>query len=244
MKLQILSDLHLEFGPFKMPEIERDLLIIAGDTDIGTRAKEFLISESKKSPVIMVLGNHEFYNFDFDQIKNEWQKMNLVNLFYLDNKEVIIHGVRFLGCTLWTNMDKENPIAIKNVQDGLADYHVIRKGKRLLLPNDTVSDFHQSVRFLREALNRPFSGPTVVVTHHMPSYKSVAHQFLGNPYNPGFASNLDELILTTHPNLWIHGHTHVSFDYFLGNTRILCNPRGYVNREENPIFLPTLTIEI
>lgn len=93
-------------------------------------------------------------------------------------------------------------------------------------------------------LRRPFDGATVLVTHHLPSYRSVAPNFGGHPLNPCYASNLDGLIERYKPALWIHGHTHMSCDYQLGATRVVCNPRGYVNHNLNVDFKAGLVLRI
>jgi len=102
-----------------------------------------------------------------------------------------------------------------------------------------------SRRFLESAL-RPDADSTlrahVVVTHHAPAAASIAPRFVGKPLNAAFASRLDDLIENGRPSLWVHGHTHSSFDYRLGQTRVLCNPRGYPG--ENPYFQPGLVVEV
>jgi len=102
-----------------------------------------------------------------------------------------------------------------------------------------MSDLH-----LDEELRKPFDGPTVVITHHAPSPRSIAGKFRGNPLNPAFASNLEPIIVAHQPVLWIHGHMHDSFDYRISKTRVVCNPRGYFPNELNPAFDPNFVIQL
>jgi Icc-related predicted phosphoesterase len=123
------------------------------------------------------------------------------------------------------------------------DYQIVSRGTRVLTPDDTVAWFLESKAFIEAELRRPFDGPTVVVTHHLPSSKSIAPQYKGDPLNPCFASDLDSIFETYQPEAWIHGHTHSSFDYTSGKTRVVCNPRGYAETP-NPAFKDSLVIDI
>lgn len=246
MHIQILSDLHLEFGSFHTPENRRDLLILAGDIGVGPSAEMFLQTEAQVSPVIYVLGNHEFYHHDFHKVLNFWKSYSLPNLHFLENSAVVLNGVRFLGCTLWTDFrDDQGEVsdAIEGAQGMMNDYIIVTFNKRRLTPRDTINMCQESIRWLGEQLRTPFAGPSVVVTHHLPSFQSIAPEYEGDPLNYAFGSNFTPLIEETQPALWIHGHTHVSFDYYIKNTRVLCNPRGYADGP-NPGFQSNLTVTI
>ena len=108
MKVQVLSDLHLEFGNFINPLEDRDLLIIAGDLHVGSKGLEFIKQELKKSPIIYVLGNHEFYHYQFQEITKFWTSCDLEGLYVLENSQVELEGWKFLGATLWTNLSNLN----------------------------------------------------------------------------------------------------------------------------------------
>lgn len=137
----------------------------------------------------------------------------------------------------------------------LADYSAIRiddpltsnsRGTRRLVPADT-SEIHRRHRsWLRVKLSEPFNGPTVVVTHHAPHRNSLAQRFAGDWLSGGFVNEMQpEFFLA--PSLWAHGHTHDSFDYETGTCRVVCNPRGYLNRNgtfENKDFNPGLVIDV
>ena len=83
----------------------------------------------------------------------------------------------------------------------------------------------------------------VVVPHPLPSPACIAPVYRNDPLNPAFVSDLDAIILKHKPGLWIHGHTHHSIDARVGDTRILCNPGGYV-RGDNPLFDPFCTVVV
>jgi Icc-related predicted phosphoesterase len=244
MKLHIISDLHEEFGPFTMPQVDRDVLVLAGDRHTNLKTAPLLEKACKDAPVIFVLGNHEYYGHDFDHVLHYWKDLEMDNLFVLENRTVVIDGTRFVGATLWSDMGNRDPRTLVVARNEMSDYSVIEKDGRHLRPEDTLTCFNQSLAFLNAELQKTFDGPTVVITHHLPSYKSIAPRFEGDTLNGAYASELDDLILKYEPVIWIHGHTHVSFDYCIGKTRVLCNPRGYFGVEENAKFDPNLVIEI
>ena len=243
MKLHVLSDLHEEFGSFKMPAVDRDVLVLAGDLNVGRNGLPFLERACKHGPVVYVLGNHEYYNHDFDEIGKFWTRLGMKNLIVLENGTKVIGNTRFIGATLWTSMDGRDPRTMTVARNEISDYSVIRKGTSALSVGDTIVCFDRSIAFLKNELQKPFPGPTVVVTHHLPSRKSIAPQFEGDPVNGAFASPLDGLILEHQPAAWIHGHTHSSCDYSIGRTRVACNPRGYSDRD-NPNFTLDLVINV
>jgi hypothetical protein len=158
--------------------------------------------------------------------------------------------LRLLGATLWTDfrLDRTPIESMAIAEQQLEDFRAIRveRGYRLraLRPSDTARLHDATVGFLTRELGRPFDGVTVVVTHHAPSPRSIAPRFDGDRLNPAFASDLEELIRAHQPALWIHGHVHDSFDYRIGATRVVCNPRGYYPGELNPAFDPLLVIEV
>jgi Icc-related predicted phosphoesterase len=243
VNLHVISDLHEEFGPFTIPPVDRDVLVLAGDVNCGCDALPFLKEACAHGPVIYVLGNHEFYHHDFYEIMGFWSVPFMKKLHVLENSVQIISNTRFVGATLWTSMNNHDPRAMKVASNEMSDYSVIDKSGRKLRPEDTIEFFDRSVKFLEKELQKDFHGRTVVVTHHLPSYKSVAPQFEGDPVNGSFASALDDFILEYQPALWIHGHTHVSCDYYIGDTRVVCNPRGYSD-DDNPNFKPDLVLQI
>lgn len=249
MKIQLLSDLHTEFGSFELPNTDADVVVLAGDIGVGRLAITWA-GEFVEKPCVMVLGNHEYYRqvgTDFvDWMKEKAEKYPHLHL--LENDQVVIDGVRFLGATLWTDfaVQGQPAVAASIAQEQISDFSVIRTtpGHRPLLPEETV-EWHQASRgWLEARLAEPHEGPTVVVTHHGPSVRSIHPRYQGHWLNGAFASDLGDMVATSGAAAWFHGHTHDSFDYQLGETRVVCNPRGYPPDELNPNFDPRLVIEV
>lgn len=248
MRIQVLSDLHIEFQDFELPRVGADLIILAGDIHVGVDGAAWALENIRDTPVIYVLGNHEYYRHALpdlcDSLKERTQG---THVHVLENDSIVINGVRFLGCTLWTDfMLNGNPVIAEfDAERMLADYHSIRVSPayRKLRAADTVALHRRSKAWLNAEL--PRSGlPTVVVTHHAPSTGSIAQQYKSdNSLNPAFVSNMGDIVAGSGARYWIHGHTHSRFDYTLGMTRVLCNPRGYP-REPGLEFDPSFTVEI
>ena len=249
MKLHILSDLHVEFGDFVIPDVGADLVILAGDTHVGTRGVRWALDQGIEVPVIYVLGNHEFYRNKFpgliDDLKREAQG---TRVHVLENDVFELGGFRFFGCTLWSDMalfgDVSTAMAVAD--GGMNDYHQIRSShnNKVLTPEETVAWHRDSVDKLVDFLASGEPEKSVVVTHGCPSIRSIPERFQDHPLVPAFAANMEDIILDYQPRLWIHGHTHDSFDYRIGRTRIICNPRGYVPKADNPEFEEGMVIPI
>ncbi len=249
MKLHVLSDLHVEFGDFSVPDVGADLIILAGDTHVGSRGLRWVLDQGLRVPVIYVLGNHEFYRDKFpgliDKLKKEAEG---TNVHVLENDSFEFGGFRFFGCTLWTDMALlGNPeIAMAAAAGGMNDYRLIRNSKTYsrLRPIDTVAWHKSSVKKLREFLEASDPEKSVVVMHSCPSIKSIPERYRNHQLTPAFATNMESLIHHYQPCLWIHGHTHDSFNYEIGKTRIVCNPRGYVPNADNKEFEAGMIIEL
>ena len=240
----MLSDLHLEFFPINIPTVDRDVLILAGDTHIGLKALPLIEKECKKGPVIYILGNHEYYHNDFRKLLEKWRSIKLDNFYFLENESITLNGYNFFGATLWTDMNNGDPDAMANAMISMSDYMVIQNGEIPLAAEDTVQKFNESFLMLKNFLQKNDPKKSVIITHHLPSEKSIATKFAGDPLNYSFMTKLDSFILKTQPLLWIHGHTHLSFDYQIGSTRILCNPRGYATSEPNYRFQDDLVVTL
>lgn len=261
MELRIVSDLHLEQHPSYRPSIiegeKQSTLVLAGDI-CEIQKQHVLIPflaemADRFAHVIYVLGNHEFYNghlkFSVDKLLSLTNEID--NLYILDNKNVTIDGINFIGCTLWTDIDKGNPISQLHVKNGLNDYRKIRKDAyRRIEPVDTIKMHSTSKEYISGILAQKFGMKNVVVTHHAPSTLSIHEKYNGSYINSAYASDLSDIIMEYVPTVWIHGHMHDSFDYYIGETRILCNPKGYQFNKisdslpENKNFLDTFTIKV
>ena len=246
MRLHILSDLHLEHSYFEMPPVGSDVLILAGDIFTpGHQAIAWAARENvqRGRPVVQVAGNHEFYGETLQAeraLMREAASSHGIHL--LDRTSVVLGGVRFLGCILWTNyrvpiIDATGRGMRVDPEQGMAacaavltDHRVIKwqdgANSRLVTPEDLLGEHQADRQWLEQQLATPFDGPTVVVTHHAPHPLSIAPRFASDWATSGFASALPDSFFEV-PVLWIHGHTHTRFDYRVGNCRVVCNPRGY-----------------
>jgi hypothetical protein len=162
----------------------------------------------------------------------------------LERSEMVLAGVRVLGCCLWTDFSLMGCVedAMLLAQYFGPDYRYLRRADgKLITPEDTKREHHLTVDWLSRTLARPFNGSTVVVTHHAPHIRSLRRSRGLNRLSSGFASNL--LHLTKQTDVWIHGHVHHTCDYRLGRCRVLCNPAG-TTRCPNPFFDPAWVIDI
>ncbi len=262
MKIQLVSDLHLEFLSSRFPgetliqpATGADVLVLAGDIQNGTQAIELF--RDWPVPVLYVAGNHEFYGQSWEQLRVDLREQcKGSNIHFMDNTRIDISGVRLLGCTLWTDFSQSSigpDKAMRHVEQRLNDFKRIKTQTHGLTPLETVLDHQQSVQWLKSELRRPYAGRTVVISHHAPHPLSIHPRYLGDPLNAAFASDLTELVAQA--DLWLHGHVHDSFDYRVEDCRVVANPAGYiVNRYvlrkigdaifENGHFKPECVIEI
>lgn len=247
MKLQILSDLHTEFADFELPETDADVVVLAGDIGVGVRGLEWVARQNSNKPFIYVPGNHEFYGNDIS-LTNELRRRAPWNVHVLDNEQLVLDDVRFLGSVLWTDFclfgETDKWFSMQRARQSMNDFFVISQEGRRLTPADSVALHETSRSWLTEKLAEPFDGKSVVVSHHAPSARSVAPRFAKDFLTPAFASNLEYLMVGQHADLWIHGHMHDRVDYDINGTRVICNPRGYPGETASRQFQPWLVLEI
>jgi Icc-related predicted phosphoesterase len=251
MKIQILSDLHNEFmySVREIPVTDADVIVLAGDIDVGLKGVQWAIDISKihNKPVVYVFGNHEFYHHNMTTVIAESKKLaEGTNVHVLDNDQLIFSGVRFLGTTLWTNfkacgIDKQFK-AMNYCWRNINDFEIIRYLGYVFTPEQSRDLHDYNIMWLCKCLSKPFQGKTVIITHHAPSLKS-CHRDL-SLMSAGFISKLDKLMFKYRINLWIHGHTHEVDDYMIGSTRVVSNQFGYFGGQEVWKFNPTLVIEV
>lgn len=202
----------------------------------GERYRNFLKRCSERFPhVILIMGNHEHYHGDYAHTANTIHTLvgEFSNIHFLDKEWRIINGVLFYGGTLWTNMNNEDPDTMHRIRFMMNDFNCVRntseEGKSVFMPEDAVEDHYAFRRGLDDVLALHPDMPIVVVGHHAPS-KASTHPRYKNEIlmNGAYSTNLDEFILDRRQiKLWTHGHTHEDFDYMIGTTRVVCNPRGY-----------------
>jgi len=250
VKLHVVSDLHLGFAAFELPDAHADLVVLAGD--IARPPEACAWAQRLGKQVVYVAGNHEFYGGSIDGTIAALRAHSAGTAIHLlEADELIVDGVRFLGTTLWSDfavVDAPERAAAQALSM-IRDFSRIRADEssgRLFSPADSIRLFRNSASWLREKLDEPWNGPTVVVTHHAPSPRSIHPRFAGLPLNACFVSDAEHLMGGNRVALWIHGHTHDSFDYLVRDTRVVCNPRGYVKHDiqENASFDPALVVQI
>lgn len=250
MKIQLASDLHLEFFARILPQErliqaapDADVLVLAGDIHNGTQALDLF--KNWPVPVLYVAGNHEFYGHQWDQIRDDLRtQCEGTAIRFLDNSRVDFGEVRFLGATLWTDFSLSGVgmqgidvgKAMRCARDSMADFSVIQTQVGLFTPEQAMQDHAQSVRWLAQQMQLPFDGTTVVITHHAPHPLSIHPRYHGDWLNAAFASDLTPLMPKI--DCWLHGHVHDSFDYRVGRCRVVANPAGYI---ENRSALPWLS---
>jgi predicted phosphodiesterase len=272
VKLLLLSDLHLELSDLALPpDLDFDVALLAGDiVNPGHRLADWVAASPvlrRARAVVAVSGNHEYFDGVLQQearsMRSTVARQTLPPLHLLDCTQLAIDGVRFLGCTLWTDFalrihtpqgpqsDVARGIAVAG--QAMADYRAIGwrdeasgQGRRLT-PQDTLRLHRQQRAWLMQRLAEPFDGPTVVLTHHGPHRRSLAPRFAADWVSTAYLSELPEHFFRV-PTLWLHGHTHSSHDYCVGGCRVVCNPRGYqtaaMARPENAGFRPDLVVDI
>jgi predicted phosphodiesterase len=245
MQLRVVSDLHMEFNGHYDFEPDSTYLI-PGDIAPITTLMQYLKEIPSNVKIIFIAGNHEFYNHNidggYDTLRNFAEENE--NLTFLQDNFITLEGdqgkLNIYGTTLWTDLK-----STQFPQDYLCgygsqrmnDFRTIRTKLGIFTPMDSVRLHNKSKELLETFLLEHSGEKNIVMTHHLPSFQSVSKEFEGSTLNYFFASSLDDFILKHKPEVWIHGHTHDLKDYFIGNTRILCNPVGYPN--ENNDFRET-----
>ncbi len=256
MKVTLMSDLHLEFGEISISNSDdTDILILAGDIipsaalvesdALKRRAKKFFDSVCGQwDYVLMVCGNHEHYMGDIEtstNILNEFVEHD--NFILLEDELFELGGWSFIGATLWTSMNERDPLTEFHVSRNMNDYRAILRGGERLLVEHTIDAHQRSVEYIK--LISESHSNVVVITHHSPSFMSV-HPKYRNDFlmNGAFHSNLDYIMECRDSiKYWFHGHIHDNMDYILYDTRVVCNPRGYIGGEiQADIFKPKTII--
>ncbi|KQK25301.1 phosphoesterase [Chryseobacterium aquaticum] len=238
MKIQIISDLHQEFGSTDLSFDNSDVVVLAGDINLGTKGIEWIKTKILDKPVIYILGNHEYYKGSYPKTLNKIQDAaKNSNVFVLENSFVDIEDVRFHGATLWTDFSIfGSPIAYGSFcQTQMNDYKLIRRDPSYSkMRTIDIYKIHQNSKFwLKESLENSKGMRNIVVTHHAPSLQSVPEHFKNDPVTSAYASNLEDFIEEYQPLYWIHGHIHTPTRYKIGETEIICNPHGYIVEKYN-----------
>ena len=264
MRLLVLSDLHLEAeNCWQMDRTfpEFDVAVLAGDIANPLWASVEKVGDwaaLKGRPTILVPGNHEFYQTVAPEAVALAMKVkdHYPHLHLLTPGSVIIDDVQFVGATLWTNYQlyRTRKVSMEMAQALMRDHREIKtldeKGKVVPFSVNRAVQYHRADReVIEQAFARRQTEKLVVVTHHGPSRRSIHPSFRGHALNPAYVSDLDDFIISGKPTLWIHGHVHSSWNYRIGRTRIIANPKGYGPKVpdgpvENGDFDPDLIVEI
>lgn len=295
MKFALCSDVHLEFGPIELKNDENaDVLILSGDiciadevrhnedfsmrgmTDRSNQFHKFFQECCNNFPkVVYVMGNHEYYHGDFSTSRTKLIEnlSYLKNLFILEKEFMEIGNCMVFGGTLWTDMNKEDPITIQHIKGYMNDYRIIvdssevvnykvydQKDKPVGMtdeewfkipfddrvvarfttrpakfsPEKSVEEHKKTLQILKDAVESRPTEKWVIVGHHAPSKLSTKPRYEKDVIvNGAYSSDLSEFMLD-HPQIkvWTHGHTHHDFDYMVGSTRVIANPRGYIGYED------------
>jgi predicted phosphodiesterase len=251
-RILVASDLHLEFSDIELDASAADVVVLAGDIHEGAAGVTWA-KERFAQPVVYVAGNHEFYNGEVGAVTAAMKTAaEGSNVRVLDDEAATIAGVRFLGAVLWTDFalygETVKATAFERCVAFMPDFKIVRYGPEIFTPDDTIAIHQRSRDWLRARFAEAHEGPTVVVTHHAPHRGSLAERYAEDPVSAAFVSDLEPLILESQPPLWIHGHTHTPFDYRVGGTRVVCNPRGYARKpnahRENPDFSPGFVVAV
>jgi Icc-related predicted phosphoesterase len=282
MKIQVVSDLHLEFlSDFPLLENADNsgVLILGGDICLAEhlyrnprysidihgdvkdlsnvmnnggysrdaeRYRRFFDHCSQNwDHVIYVMGNHEHYSGRWNRTEEVLREelKPYPNIHLLEQEKLVLDGTVFLGASLWTDMNNQDPITMHAVKDMMSDYRAVTEENsgvyHKLRPVTTVKQHLETVKWMRFMLSED-SRPTVVVTHHAPSRQSVHPRYYGQDImNGAFYTELSDIMLDfDHIKLWTHGHVHDPHDYQINNTRVLCNPYGYPGEKVD--FNPSL----
>jgi len=264
MKITVLTDLHLEFGPLALPG--GDILLLCGDVFVADYLRpertdkdaikhrkvfeEFLYKEcARYNRVYVIMGNHEHYHglfyFNADILRAFFKGTNVT---LLDNQIVTLkEGWNLYGATMWTNYNNRDWFAIQAAKDKMNDHQIIHTWNkdRKFTPHHAVEEFDNTVTIMDDVIGAEFETNYIVMTHHAPTAASVNPYFKGDILNYAYHADLENFIIAR-PNIryWLHGHMHHNIDYTVGNCRVICNPRGYNGYAINPNFDLNYEIEI
>lgn len=247
-KIQLLSDLHIEFEAFPLYVNDADVLILAGDIHVKEKGIKWLLESGVEIPVLYVLGNHEYYGASYPTLIEKMRELcSQTNIRVMENDSIKIDEINFFGCTLWTDFELfgNARIAGYHCQQIMNDYKKIRR-----LPNyskmrsvDVARIHYQSRSWLEKELKKHVGETNIVISHHAPSIRSLPAHRQDNMESAAYASDLESLIADCEINYWVHGHIHHSANYMIDQCKVMCNPKGYPDNL-NGGFDPELKIEI
>lgn len=252
MKIQIASDLHLEMRRRHEPELhdfypveDRDVLVLAGDIGTHLNAWRFIERELRRSPVIYVPGNHEYYSWQTREHTDEaWRNKARQNpgLHYLVADSVTIDGVRFWGAPWYSDLDgNRDRWRLQFVEGAINDFSPRFNNAGRWTIARHLDEHARQTRLLREQAGRV----DVVVTHWPPTRDALAPRFKGDGLNSYFVNDRQELVEEIGARCWISGHVHDAYRAVTGNTQLVGNPTGYPGEApQSRLFRPDFAIEV
>lgn len=257
-RFAVYSDLHYEFGSqFEPPPTLRgtvDGVILAGDISSGLDSMAYArhIARLLDAPAVLIAGNHEYYGQIMEPYLENMRTQTDDEVHFLEADMIEIAGARILGTTLWSDYALNEHMHVRAIHDMrklMNDYRRIKRisksrGTRKIDTRLILARHVAHRNWLSDELSKPFAGPSIVVTHHAPSRRSLEGHDTNRIVAAAYASNLDNFIEARKIDVWIHGHIHESRDYMIGSTRIISNPYGYRDDNVNPNFDPSFVLEI
>ncbi len=252
MVLQYASDLHLEFPENKEYLKQNplkplgDILVLAGDivpfAAMSQHDDFFDFVSGHFKYTYWIPGNHEYYRFDITDKYGNFNEKIRSNVFLVNNTTVVHENVKFIFSTLWS---KIRPAYQWQIERRMSDFHVI-KYNRYRFSAERFNWLHdESMKFIEPELNKKYYGKTVVVTHHVPTFRNYPEKYKGDVLNDAFAVELFDLIEAKGPDYWIYGHNHYNTaDFTIGKTQLATNQLGYVMYNEHNGFSSTKKIVI
>lgn len=251
-KIQVLSDIHDDasrdhVGNWRIPSTDADVIVVAGDIagPLATQGRDWLEAQVNRLgvPIVVVAGNHDFWHASLDrEIDRFRDRLQVDGIYPLAGDCATVAGIRFIGATLWTDYALTGDVdagmeAHRRISSRELDK--ILSGTGRVRPKATTEDIlaahEHDLEQLEYELWRPSKIPTIVVTHHAPSAKSLRNGVIEGYGDAAYASDLEWMMLDYRPELWIHGHVHHRVDYTVGETRVMCNPRGFVGPQKTPV---------
>lgn len=248
MKIQLLSDLHIEFADWAYQAADADVVVLAGDIHVGDRGVKWALEQITDKPVIYVLGNHEYYRKTYPKLVNNLKEITKdTHVHVLENDVITIAGINFFGATLWTDFELfgDPRIAGHHCMQLMSDFKKIRRmpSYSKIRSIDLAVIHKKSKNWLQEQFETFAGQKNVVISHHGPTKLSLPQQRREELTSAAYVSDLTDFINQHKPLAWLHGHVHHASDYMVGDCRVVVNPKGYPNKP-CPGFDPTLCIDV
>lgn len=238
--IQPVSDIHNEYGRYSIPIVkDRNVLVIAGDYDYAKYGTEEIRRQAEHSYVILVPGNHDFHGCSIQEVIDFWDSQTIPNFHFLSNSNVVLDGVNFIGSTLFPCFNKGDPVSIQRCNLEIGDFYHKRIYKDSTREEFiTANDFYElSVRdkaFVKNALEKLTSRKNVLISHYLPTYESVSDKYKQresqHALNGAYVCDIENILQYSNLDLIIHGHTHDSKSYDFCGIPVICNPRGYKDK--------------